>query len=160
MKYIKTLLWIFALSVIYASGILRIGGISAELLFIFSGAYAYNFGNVKSSVCVSTVCALIMSALGGRSFAFCCISCTYFAFLCIWIKKGKRQVLCFGILSALCVMVFESLFYLLFCLRDMGAQSALMKVILPCGAYTLAAAPIIFALLRKSFKAKERFIFR
>ncbi len=159
MKYIKTFLWIFFLSVIYASGILRFGGISAELLFIFSGAFAFNFKNVKSAVPVSVVSAAIMSALGGRSFAFCMIFVVCFSLFCIYIKSGRKPILKFGAFSVLCSCIFEGAFYTLFCMADMSVKDAFLRVIIPCGIYTAIASPVILALIKKSFAAKERFIF-
>lgn len=160
MKYIKAALWIFALALVYASGILRFFNISAELLMIFCGVFAFlSEKNLRASVTVSVICAVLMSGLGGRGFAFCILSCVYFALLCLWVKPTRKPALKFTAVGGIYALFFEAAFYLLFCRGEMDIESALKSVIIPSFVYNTLLCMVLFPAVRKSFREKERYIF-
>ena len=127
MKYIKPALWIVFLALLYASGLFVFKGLSAEFLLIFSGAYAFSFKNIKSSIIVAVICAVLMSGLGGRGFAYSIISCVYFSAWCIAVPNRKIQWLNFISNLFLAMIIFEGLFYFFFCLRMYKLQPICTK---------------------------------
>ncbi|MBP3360990.1 MAG: hypothetical protein J6N52_09070 [Clostridia bacterium] len=159
MKYIKAAVWIFVLSLVYASGILRIFNISAELLMIFCGIFAFLSESFRASAVVSIICAVLMSGLGGRGFAFCVLSCVYFALLCLWVRPTRKPMLKFTVVGGGYAFIFEAAFYLLFCRSEMDPAAALRSVICPSFVYNTLLCMILYPAVRKSFEEKERYIF-
>lgn len=159
MKYIKPALWIFFLSLIYASGLFVFKGLSAEVLLIFSGAYAFSFRKLKSSIIVAIVCAILMSGLGGRGFAYSVLSCVYFSAWCMIVPYRKIEWLSFAVNLFLIMIVFEGLFYFFFCTEFMIAKEAFKMIIFPASLYNTVIGVIIYFALKKTYTKKERFLF-
>lgn len=159
MKYIKILLWLFLTTVVYASGVMSICSVSPELLLILTGVFAFYFESIKTSVPFTFVCAVFMAALGGRNFAFCMLACMYFSFVCLYIKKGRHKKVRFCLLTFLYSLIYESAFYVVFCINEMAVNEAFLRVIIPAAVYSVPIALVIYWLFEKSFRIKERFIF-
>jgi len=159
MKYIKPALWIVFLALLYASGLFVFKGLSAEFLLIFSGAYAFSFKNIKSSIIVAVICAVLMSGLGGRGFAYSIISCVYFSAWCIAVPNRKIQWLNFISNLFLAMIIFEGLFYFFFCAEYMVVKEAFKMIIFPASVYNTFIGIIIYFTLRRTYTIKERFIF-
>ena len=159
MKYIKTGVWILVLSLLYAGGLLVFNGLSAELLYVFSGLYAYKFRDIRSSVAVALVCGILMSGLGGRGFAFSLLSCVYFSAFCLVIPKIKYEYVVIILCVLLGMVIFEGLFYMLFCMDYLPALPALLTIVLPASLYNTVIGICIFGLMKKIYSVKEKFIF-
>lgn len=159
MKYIKHVLWILILSILYATGILRFFNISAELLMIFSGVSVFILKKNRSYYIMAVICGVLMSGLGGRGFIFSLLGCIYYTVIIMNMKKNGRMVFKMIALNLICFFVFEALFYVVYCIDEVNPVIALTDVIVPSALYNSVAAMIILFLVKRSFAEKERYIF-
>ncbi len=156
MSYIKNFLWVFLISILYASGAFSIGGIYPELLFIFCVCYSVVCEDFSKRISMSVVCGIIMSALGGRGLVFSMLVCTYSAigigFLTSKFPKSVR-VLAFAVF--IITVIYEGIFYLFI----PGFVQEPIKIILMAALYNFIIACIMKPLVKLSYGKKERYIF-
>lgn len=143
MNYIKTVVWIFTLSVLYAT---RFFVVQPEFLFVFALLYCVIRDSFKEKTLVLLLSGLISNALGGKHFVFCILSFVYLGFLIDWIfskRLSKYKYIC---------PVFVFLLSIIF---ELGENNQIFI----SSAINGFTAFLMYPLLKRTYLKREKCIF-
>ncbi|MBQ7976790.1 MAG: hypothetical protein IJ300_13985 [Clostridia bacterium] len=107
-RYVKTVLWLFILSVVYVNIRPEAFNASFELMLIFAGVYSCCAKGLTDAIVISVLCALVMCSYGTAGFALSVLSCTYFSLALLSYKPCKRRFLKIGLAVLFAMAVFEA----------------------------------------------------
>lgn len=157
-NYIKIGLWIFILSVLYASGAVSIFGFTAKLPVMFAFLYGLYAKSIREKIVVSFICGVIFSALGGEPFVPAVLCTVYSALLISAVFSGDFSKYSYltPVLSGIILFAYEFIVELSpaweFYLEN-------IKQSLENGAVNLCFAVVLYPIIKHCFEEKERYIF-
>ena len=155
--YIKLGLWIFILSVLYASGASSLFGFCAKLPIVFSLIYGLFARTFKEKLTVSCVCGVFVSALGGDSFVIA-VLCTVYGTLLISLMFSEK-LLKYRYFSIVMITLIVFLYEIILGTLATGFEFSVIKGSIISTALNLCFSLVLYPLIRNSFKTKERYIF-
>ena len=156
MHYIKVSLWIFLLSLIYATGMFNIFGFYPELLFLFSCIYSPFAKSFTERVIISLVCGILMSGLGGFGFVFSMLLVVYTSLFAGFVFRGKLFNF-FVVLPVILGMTF--IYDFLFGVIVKGFSNEVLYSVFFAVLVNGVFCSVLYPMIKKTFSEKERYIF-
>lgn len=155
-NYIKIGLWIFILSVLYASGAVSVFGFTAKLPVLFAFLYVLYAKSIREKIVVSVICGVIFSAIGGTPFVPAVLCTVYSALLisAIFSSKFSKYVCLAPVLSGIILFLYELEMPTTW---EMLAEA--IKQGLASGIVNLCFAAVLYPIIKYCFEEKERYIF-
>lgn len=157
MHYIKLGLWIFVLSVLYASGIFEISVFYPELLFLFSVLYSIWAKSFKERITVTVISGIFMGALSGYGFLFSLLLVLYSSFIFFGIFSGRLKK--YKPLMILTVFIMTALYEIIFGLFFENTSYELLYTSCFQAITNCVFVIILYPLIKRTFEKKERYIF-
>ena len=157
MHYIKIGLWIFILSLFYATGVLDIFGTNPALLMIFALTYSSMAKTFAERITVALICGIFMSALGNANFALSVLFVLYFSLLAGVVFKAERIKYSYFVVL---IIFFANLCFEGFSgLLTHGLSVEVLFETIFCSVVNFGFSLILYPMIRYTFRKKERYIF-
>lgn len=157
MYYIKIILWIFILSVFYATGIFDFFSTAPSFLLIFALIFSVVAKKIVDKIAVALICGTFVSAFGNVDFVITLLVVLYSTLIIGSVFNDEMSkytffVVFFVFFASLCL---ESL--LGFSVNGVTVEVFLESLL--CSVVNFGFAVILYPLIKKTFCKKERYIF-
>lgn len=157
MYYIKIVLWIFILSVFYATGTFDFFSTAPSFLLIFALIFSVVAKKLADKITVALICGAFISAFGNVDFVITLLV-VFYATLIIGNVFNDDM-------SKYAYFVVFFVFFVSMCLETLigfSIEGITVEVFLEalfCSVVNFAYAVILYPLIKKTFCKKERYIF-
>ena len=159
MRNFKIFLWIFVIFLVQTvvlSPIHIFGAVpSAVLAFVMCVAILEN--EFRTAVIISGICAVVMGAIGGRSFTEITLFYAYSSIIVFAARKRPRYVGNFPKTIVWTFIMSAILEILLFAIREMTLDvSVIFSDALPTAVFNTVIAVILYPILKKTLYKEEK----
>lgn len=157
MYYIKIALWIFILSIFYATGTFDFFSTAPSFLLIFALIFSVMAKKKKERIAVALICGTFISALANSNFIVTVLVLLYSSIAVGAVFEGE--------LSKYSYFVVFFVFLINMCMETLlgfiseGISFEVFFEALFCSVVNFLFAVIIYPIVKKTFCKKERYIF-